>query len=140
VQPTGPARHDPDPVQRRWSSPRALLLHLAILLWVPGCAIACYWQVTVALAGDSLGWLYSIEWPAFGIFGLVVWWNLIHDGPERRRLPSRPEDQAGEESGGTLTIPATARRPDEEDEALARYNDYLEALARADRPKSWRRR
>ena len=47
----------------RWFSGRALLLHLALLVWFPGCLVAMWWQVTVALAGNALGWLYAIEWP-----------------------------------------------------------------------------
>lgn len=122
---------------RRWTSRRALLLHLLVVIWVPGCAIACWWQITVALAGDALGWLYSVEWPAFGIFGLIVWWNLLHDEPalvgaralQRVRINHHPEAAS---SG------VTERRPDEEDAALAAYNDYLAQLAQSDRKKNSR--
>jgi len=99
------------------------------VVWVPGCLVAMWWQVTVALAGDRLGYLYSVEWPLFAVFGVVVWWNLVHDDPEAtgaralRRLRAAP-DRPG--------LGALERRPEEEDAALAAYNDYLAELARRD--------
>jgi DNA-binding transcriptional regulator of glucitol operon len=113
------------------------LIHLAIAIWVPLCAVACYWQVTVALAGDKLGWLYSIEWPAFGIFGIVVWWNLIHDDPET--VGSRAV-RSGHAKLSRLTDRdrGTTSRADEESPELKKYNDYLAALATTRKQKTWR--
>ena len=127
--------------RRRWTSRRAILLHVAVLVWTPGCALACWWQVTVALSGDSLGWLYSIEWPAFGLFGLIVWWSLIHDVPGRNApaVSSRDGDGAPS-SAGEVRLAGMTRRAESEDDALSRYNDYLEALGEHGRPKTWRRR
>jgi len=122
----------------RWLTRRALLAHLAILIWFPGCLVAGRWQVSVALAGDHLAYLYSVEWPVFALFGLVVWWHLVHDDPEsvggRALLRLRATRPAETGPGAPVT-----RRPDEEDERLAAYNDFLEELAAKDRPKSWRR-
>jgi DNA-binding transcriptional regulator of glucitol operon len=104
------------------------LLHLAVAIWVPACAGACYWQVTVALAGDALGWLYSIEWPVFGVFGIVVWWNLIHDDPEQvgaravRSGYARPARSTDRDRDATT-------RPAEESPTLKAYNDYLASLS-----------
>jgi DNA-binding transcriptional regulator of glucitol operon len=124
-------------VRRRAVRHRSLL-HLAVLVWVPVCGLACYWQVTVALAGDSLGWLYSGEWPLFGLFGIVVWWNLIHDDPETvgaaalRSGHGRERRSTGRDREATTRV--TEETPD-----LEQYNDYLAALAANDRQKSWRR-
>jgi hypothetical protein len=78
-----------------WLSKRSLLLHLAVVIWVPGCAVAAWWQVTVAMSGDNLGWLYAVEWPIFAVLGVIGWWQLVHDDPaeleeKRRRRRSRP--------------------------------------------------
>jgi DNA-binding transcriptional regulator of glucitol operon len=114
------------------------VVHVAIAVWVPLCALACYWQVTVALAGERLGWLYSIEWPVFGLFGIVVWWNLIHDDPEtvgKRALRSghaAPRRNDGRARGVTS-------RAEDESPDLKSYNDYLAALGAGDKRKSWRR-
>ena len=118
-------------VSRRLLTRRNALLTLALILWVPGCALACWWQITVALAGDSLADLYSAEWPIFGIFGIVAWWRLIHDEPGAIRLAQ------AKAAAETPSEAAHERRREDEDEALARYNDYLESLADKGR-KSWR--
>lgn len=68
--------------RRRWFSRRALLIHLALLVWVPGCGVAAWWQVGVAMSGDHLGWVYAVEWPVFGVLGTIGWWQAIHDDPE----------------------------------------------------------
>ena len=70
------------PPAARWLSRRALIAHAALVIWVPGCAVATWWQVTVALSGDALGWVYSVMWPCLAVFAVVLWWNLVHDDPE----------------------------------------------------------
>jgi hypothetical protein len=125
-------------VRDRWLSPRAVLGHLALLIWVPGCFVAAWWQVTVAMAGNSLGWLYAVEWPAFAVFGIVVWWQLIHDDPETVGAKGlrRARRQAEEAEARITSRPV--RRPAEETEELAAYNDYLARLARSGTRKTWR--
>jgi len=123
-------------VRRRWFSRRALGLHLALLVWVPGCAVAAWWQVTIATAGNDLAYLYAVEWPVFAVLAMVVWWNLIHDDPEQ--VGSRGLRRARRETGVPIG-PELVRRPEEEDEELAAYNAYLAALAEDDRSKVRRR-
>jgi len=129
-------------MRERWLSRRALKMHLALVICFPGCLVAGWWQVTVALSGNSLGWLYSIEWPFFAGFGAWVWWNLIHDNPEtvgtrafleaRRRLTGRERDLP------EIPNEDMARRLAEEDPEMAAYNAYLASLADQG-PKTWRR-
>jgi DNA-binding transcriptional regulator of glucitol operon len=130
-------------VRRRWLSRRALLLHLVVAIWVPGCAVAAWWQVTVALAGDRLGYLYSVEWPCFAVFGAVVWWNLVHDDPDavgaralRRARSAGVTVDAGEvlapTRAGAELDEARIRALEEHDPELAAYNDYLARLASGD--------
>lgn len=118
-----------------------MLLHLVISLWVPGCVLAAWWQVTVALAGNSLGYVYSVEWPVFAIFGVIAWWHAIHDDPSTIGAPALQRAREVEQRSDGPEVAErldTMRRRDEEDEALAAYNDYLEELARRNRPKTWR--
>ena len=70
---------------QRWWSRRALLLHLEVLVVVAGCLAAAWWQATSALAGNSLSWVYTIEWPIFAIIAVVGWWLLIHEDPAALR-------------------------------------------------------
>jgi hypothetical protein len=66
-----------------WTTRRAVVAHVALAVWVPGCAVAAWWQVGIALSGDDLGWVYSVMWPCFAVFGVVFWWFLVHDDPDR---------------------------------------------------------
>ena len=107
-------------------------LALAVVVWVPGCLIAGWWQVNRAFDGNGLSYLYSVEWPVFAIVGIWMWWSLIHTDPEtvgaraQRRL-----EQARAKAG--VATPAPVRHREDEDEELAAYNDRLARLA-AERP------
>jgi hypothetical protein len=133
-----------------------MLLHLALLIWIPGCFVAMWWQITVGLAGNPLGWLYAIEWPVFAILGAVGWWQLVHDDEEtvraRRWRAGRANGAAApaEEDTGTAAdaepvapvFDAAAlrsiERAEKEDEELAAYNAYLARLATSGEAKTWR--
>lgn len=71
--------------RHRWLSRRALLLHLAVVVVAPGCVAAGWWQATRALAGNGLSWVYSVEWPVFGLLAVGGWWHLLHEDPDARR-------------------------------------------------------
>ncbi len=130
-------------MRERWLSKRAISLHVLLAICVPGCLIAGWWQVHVALAGNSLGWVYSVEWPFFACFGTYVWWNLIHDNTDAvgtralieagRRLAGRSGADLPVEASDELRQQIAAEDPD-----MAAYNAYLASLA-AQGPKSWRR-
>ncbi len=140
---------------QRWLSRRALILHLALLVWFPGCLVAFWWQVHRALGGNALSYLYSVEWPAFAVAGVWVWWQLVHTEPSPVGRPSRgriagivPAPGSGAQVGGAqvgraqvggATRPHPVRRREQEDPELAAYNDRLARLA-AEGPKGWRRR
>ncbi len=108
------------------------------MAFVPGCAIAAWWQVTIALSGNDLAYLYSVEWPCFAIFGLVAWWNFVHDDPDsvgaralRRLSAPKPERHVEKApTGGSEPV----------DEELAAYNAYLASLAERGAPKTWTKR
>ena len=75
---------------QRWLSVRACQLHAALLVIVPGCLIAGWWQLHQALHGNSLSWAYTFEWPAFAIIASVAWWHLLHEAPEQRAARLAP--------------------------------------------------
>jgi sugar phosphate permease len=129
----------------RWTSRRALIAHGVLAIWIPGCVAACWWQVTVALSGDSLGWIYSVMWPTFGVFGIVLWWHIVHDDPETvgarglerlRREAERATLEDEEEAAADDVI----ARAEAEDDELAAYNAYLAELREGPDTKTWRRR
>jgi DNA-binding transcriptional regulator of glucitol operon len=126
-------------MRARWFSKRALSLHLAVIIWVPSCLIAGWWQVTRALDGNGLSYLYSVEWPVFAIVGVGAWWVLIHTDPETVGARAQRRLQRLEAQTSASTPASAARRREDEDEALSAYNDQLSALASANVPKTWRR-
>ena len=122
-----------------WASRRRALATLALLIWLPGCAVATRWQVWIALSGDLLGWVYSIMWPCFALFGGLVWWHLVHDDPETvgtRGLRRLQQAQPGAQRGPR--VPEGVRRAEAEDPELAAYNAYLAELGRRPGSKTWR--
>lgn len=131
-------------MRRRWFSKRALGLHLVLLIWFPGCVVAGWWQADVAMSGNTLSYLYAVEWPAFAIFGAVVWWNLIHDEPglpggrAARLARRRAAAGAGPSLADDLDVEAR-ERVEAEDPEMAAYNAYLASLAEQG-PKTWRQR
>ncbi|HMK62352.1 MAG TPA: hypothetical protein VK386_01935 [Acidimicrobiales bacterium] len=135
-------------MRSRWLTRRAVLAHLALAVWLPGCALAAWWQVGIALGGDGLGWVYSVMWPCFAVFGTIFWWFLVHDDPDTlgaRGLRLRSAvTTAATDTDNTATVDGTSiahRRLAEaeaEDPELASYNAYLSSLT-TDR-KTWRRR
>ena len=136
-------------MRQRWLSRRAVLLHLALLVWVPGCLLAFWWQVHRAFGGNGLSYLYSVEWPAFALVGVWGWWGLVHTDPATvgRRAQAGLQAAHGAQAaaagrgsaGAPVPSPARERRREDKDEALAAYNDRLAELATRG-PKSWRNR
>ncbi len=124
-------------MRERWLSRRALTLHAAVVLWVPGCLMAGWWQVTRALGGNGLSYLYSVEWPVFALVGIWMWWSLIHTDPETVGARAQRRLASARARAGMLPVPPE-RRPEEEDAELAAYNDRLAQLAADGRPKTWR--
>jgi len=136
-----------------WWTRRALAVHAALVVWVPGCAVACWWQVNVGLSGESLGWVYAVMWPCFAVLGTIFWWHFVHDDPEtigRRGLRRLQREADGEatatphadrpEVEGLDESQLALARAEAEDPELAAYNAYLAALAHDGRPGTWRAR
>ena len=104
------------------------------------------------MSGDSLGWIYSVMWPCFAVFGTVFWWHFVHDDPDTvgrrglRRLQQQTTttagqpDQPGEATGETDPVALALARAEAEDPELAAYNAYLAQLSRQARPSTWRSR
>jgi DNA-binding transcriptional regulator of glucitol operon len=134
-------------VRERWLSRRAVSLHLAVLVFVPGCAVAAWWQIHRAQDGNQLSYLYSVMWPVFGILGLYFWWMLLHTDYETVGLKGMRRQQeaaaADDPRPGPIAVaPPAPPAPAPilvEDPELAAYNARLAALA-AKGPKTWRAR
>jgi hypothetical protein len=139
-------------VRERWLSKRAVALHAAVLVFVPGCAVAAWWQINRAADGNQLSYLYSVMWPVFGLLGLVFWWVLIHTdydtvglkGLRRQEAEARTQVSVAAD-GEPASLVAAGPVPEApvpsagDDPELAAYNARLAALAEQG-PKTWRTR
>ncbi len=123
-------------VRERWLSGRAVSLHAAVLVLVPGCAIAAWWQVNRAQDGNVLSYFYSVMWPAFGILVLSFWWVLIHTDYEAVGLKGMRRQALQSEAPA---MPVAGSPGVEADPELAAYNARLAELS-AKGPKTWRTR
>jgi hypothetical protein len=141
-------------MHERWLSGRAVLFHLVLAVFVPGCWVAMWWQVHVALSGNALAWAYSVEWPVFSVLAVAGWWQLIHEDPaevearrveRRRRAGTEPSAVSAELLAGPSPMPLPASTTEGAETAdlplspahLA-YNAHLSTLAAAGRRKTWR--
>lgn len=104
---------------------------MTLVGWLGGCAAAAYWQVTRAAEGNALSYLYAIEWPVFGIAGIVGWYALINI-----EKVTEAQEQARRDYEEKMRAEAqAARASDAESPELAAYNDHLAALAKEPRRK-----
>ena len=141
-------------VRERWLSRRAVSLHLAILVFVPGCVVAAWWQISRAAGGNQLSYLYSVLWPAFALFGLYFWWMLIHTDFDTAGMKGVRRQQAAATSAEVEATEVASPAPDvvsrtapaaapfvsaDADPELAAYNARLAQLA-GQGPKTWRAR
>lgn len=137
-------------MRTRWFSRRALGLHATLLVVVAACLLLGWWQLSRALGGNNLSWVYTFEWPFFAGYALYMWWKLLHEplretrAAERaaRRQP-RPEEEIvaralGSDDGDGPPSPEPLPAQigfdpyDESDPELAAYNRYLASLHAAD--------
>jgi hypothetical protein len=97
----------------RWRvlvTPRWISWHLFAVCAVIGMMWLGDWQFRRAMAGNTLSWAYTFEWPIFAIFGVFFWFKTVRDElhPDAGRKP-RPQ----------VVLPAGARQPDAAGAALA---------------------
>lgn len=96
----------------QWVKPRSLGLHLLFIVIAGGCLIAGDWQVHRAMQGNTLSYLYSVEWPGFAVVAGIGWWQMFHDTPEdiarRRAYHERMRRASAEVVARTLPRAATA--------------------------------
>jgi len=122
-------------VKSKYLSRRALGLHVVLLAWIAMSATAAWWQVGRAVQGNSLSFLYSIEWPVIGVLGVLGWYALLnmekvteHQEIARREYEDKMRAQA-------LAARQALEQP--EDPTLSAYNDHLENLSKLPKKKLW---
>ena len=134
-------------VRSLWWSRRAIGLHAALVVALPGFFVLFWWQLHRALSGNDLSWAYTFEWPFFAAYAVWMWWRLVHEPsaePARSEIGGaasrreRPGRQQSAEGNGPVAPPEDDSLFDPYDESepeLAAYNRYLAGLHAADRRK-----
>jgi hypothetical protein len=112
-----------------WLTGKALRLHATLIVVVFGCLAAGGFELSRALAGNRLSWVYVFEWPFFAGFSVVVWWRLLHgDDPAGPASAPHPPQAPG-------VRPTPAPNGDAiEDDQLRAWQDYLTRLHSEQRP------
>jgi hypothetical protein len=64
---------------RRYLTPRCLALHATLLILLPAFLWLTDWQYRRATGGNTLSWAYVFLWPAFAVYAVYTWWNLVQD-------------------------------------------------------------
>lgn len=124
-------------MRSKYFNGRALVVHVALAAWLTMCVLAAWWQVGRAFGGNSLSFLYAIEWPCFAVLGFFGWWALLHV-----EKPTEDEEAARREYEDRMRAEALAAREvaadhGEEDPQLAAYNDHLAQLSTSPKKKLW---
>lgn len=126
-------------MKSKWFSSRAIFLHLALLVWLALCAVAAWWQVGRAVQGNALSFMYSIEWPVFGVLGVLGWFAMLNmeratEEEERERLEYEERMRA---EARAARARAEAIEAEKQDPLLAAYNDHLAKVAVQPKKKLW---
>ena len=98
--PGGAGRYDGG--VRRYLTPRCLALHATLLILLPAFAWLTDWQYHRATGGNTLSWAYVFLWPAFAVYAVYTWWNLVQDQVARQEGRAR--------SGATASAAVGRRR------------------------------
>ena len=150
-----------------WFSPRAVGLHVIVVVLTPAFILLFLWQVRRATSGNTLSWAYVFEWPFFLGYLLYMWWRLVHEPTTERPekaggaaavVPAEPaatDVSAVEPAAGSAdeARPPVAERAEgaerparqartqqaaeRDDEDLAAYNRYLAELNASGHSKRW---
>lgn len=111
-----------------------LLLTPKWLAWHAFTLVSAYAMVRLGLwqwhrahathSAQNMG--YALQWPAFAVFALIVWWRVCRDAVR----PPEDTAPAPKSSRRPAPEPAAAVAPvtDLEDPELAAYNRYLAKL------------
>lgn len=139
--PTRGAASPPSDTPDSMRSVAGLRLVLPLMLGVAVCLFAGWFELTRALGGHRIAWIYVFEWPFFAIIGCYMWWRLRTEGSAgSREAPdggrSRPERQLRRAHRAALAAePSTAVDADvAEDVELLAWQRYLAKLQADDPP------
>jgi DNA-binding transcriptional regulator of glucitol operon len=113
---------------RRLLAPRWLAWHAIALVAALVMVRLGLWQwhrSEATHSAQNLG--YALQWPAFAVFVVVVWFRVCRDAlrpPADEPAPARKQTRRPAPQPAVAVVPVT----EEEDPELAAYNRYLARL------------
>jgi hypothetical protein len=123
---------------RRLVTPKWLLCHVGMVALVVAFLRLGWWQLSRAEGGNGLSIGYTLEWPAFAAFVIVVWLREIRTVlAAERAAASEPSERPEQPTVPVNDVLASARaaraartrQADHDRAGSAEYNDYLAFLA-----------
>ena len=108
-----PSGHDRRRVRR---------LNVTALVAIPACLAAGAFELSRALGGNQLSWVYAVEWPVIAGYAVYMWRRLVREPARGDGVPRDPApvDEAAEPVRGDPSRVA--------DPGLAAWRDYLARL------------
>jgi DNA-binding transcriptional regulator of glucitol operon len=122
-------------VKSKYFSRRAIGLHFAMIFWIAFCGAAAWWQVGRAVQGNGLSYMYAIEWPVFGVLGVLGWYALLNMEKVTEHQEQARRDY--EEKMRAQALVAREASMESEDPTLAAYNDHLADISVKPKKKLW---
>lgn len=118
-----------------WWSREARRLHLTLLFALPGCLAAGWFELSRAMNGHQIAWVYAFEWPLFGVLGTYMWWRLVHDsGPMGRRNTAAEQGAARRSHPNDPKAQPSSEVPADPDPGLEAWQRHLATLRALDPP------
>jgi hypothetical protein len=108
-------------------SSTSLRVLIPVVIGVPGCFAAGWFELTRALGGREIAWVYTFEWPLYGVAGLYMWRRIWHPSIGRRT-------RAALLRGDPAPVRTAHSSTPDDDPELAAWQHYLDKLHAADPP------
>jgi hypothetical protein len=106
--------------------------YLPLLIGVPGCLAAGWFELTRALGGREVAWVYVGEWPLYAVVGVYMWWRIWH--PPLGGAPGQSEGPPPQTRDGSRLDRGHPDAEPTEDPGLEAWQRYLARLHAADPP------
>jgi hypothetical protein len=94
-------------------------IHLGLFLAEVICIPAFLFEISRALGGNELSWVYVFEWPLLGGYAVYIWKRMLREEREERA------EAAAAARGEISPAKAAAARAEAEDPELRAWNEYL---------------
>jgi hypothetical protein len=111
-----------------------LRIHALLVVGVPICVAAGWFEWTRALGGREIAWIYAFEWPIFGVYGVYIWWRLYREKRSATSTATIPHANADVAPSTAADSNEAEARPSDSDAQLVAWQRYLSALQAVDPP------